>query len=185
MVNVITSALFAVLIAVALYHRLQAARTGEPIDRRQEGWFLLIGIRLAGAVLLVAGISAFRRPSAVPEVWQWAGVGVFGISAGLLCWMFVTLGKNLTDTVVTRKAAVLVVNGPYRYIRHPMYTGLLGAGMGLAAARGSWEIAVSTVVLFTLLAVRSRTEEKFLVARFGEAYIQYMQRVARFWPQII
>ncbi len=185
MVNKIVSVLFTVLIVVAVYHRLQAARSREPIDRRQEGWFLLIGIRLAGLLLLLAGIAAFRRPSEVPEGLQWIGVAVFGLSAALLCWMFVTLGRNLTDTVVTRKAAVLVTNGPYRYIRHPMYTGLLGAGLGLALVQGSWQIAACAVALFTMLAVRSRTEENFLTAKFGTAYIEYMQRVARFCPRVI
>jgi len=54
----------------------------------------------------------------------------------LLVWMFRTLGRNLTDTVVTRKEHTLVTTGPYRWIRHPFYTsaGLLGVANSLAAA---------------------------------------------------
>ncbi len=184
MVYTVTRLLFAVLLGVAVYHRARAARGGDRLDRRKEGWGLLVGIRLAGLGLVAAGVVAFRGDSPWRTGVQWAAVGAFAFWAGWLCWMFVTLGRNLTDTVEVRREARLVVAGPYRWVRHPMYTGLLGAGISLAFLQGSWWLAGATVLCFGLLAARAPIEERYLEERFGEAYREYARRVRRFLPGI-
>ncbi len=169
------------LIAVGIYYRLQAARSAEPLDRRQEGWPLLIAIRLCGAALVVAVWTAQPPP---PGPVQWAGALLFATAAAWLIWMYRSLGRNITDTVVTRRDATFVSHGPYTFVRHPMYSGLLAAGLSLALVLASWPLFLVTIVTFTLLALRSRTEERFLVERFGTKYVQYMQHTARFLPKI-
>jgi protein-S-isoprenylcysteine O-methyltransferase Ste14 len=99
--------------------------------------------------------------------------------------MFRTLGRNLTDTVVIRRDAHFVSHGPYRFVRHPMYSGLLAAGVSIGLFQGSWLVPAAAVLSFTLLAIRTRTEERFLIARFGAAYQDYMTRVGRFFPGFI
>ena len=174
------------LLLIGAYHRIQAARSGESIDRRHEGWPLLIGIRLSALCAVIAIYRAFRAGS---EPWsapvQWVCTAVFVLSCWWLAWMFISLGRNLTDTVVTRREAVFVCHGPYRFIRNPMYTGILVGGLTLAAIAGSWLGASFVVATFTLLAIRTRTEERFLVARFGDTYRSYMTEVGRFWPHIV
>src|SRR5439155_11491472 len=88
------------------------------------------------------------------------GVGVIAIACGLLVWTFRCLGKNLTDTVVTRQEHTLVIQGPYRWVRHPFYdsAALLAVGVSLTAA--NWFLFVTGVVLFCLLIIRTRTEEE-------------------------
>jgi protein-S-isoprenylcysteine O-methyltransferase Ste14 len=184
MVYSVTAALFAVLFSVAAWHRFQAGRSGEPLDRRAEAWPLLIAIRLSGLLLLAAGIGAFRRPSPVSPLWQWAGVSLFALSVAWMVWMYSTLGRNLTDTVAVRRDAFLVTHGPYRLVRHPMYTGLLVAGLALALIQGSSAVALATLLTFTLLAIRSRTEDRFLAARFGAPYLAYARRTPPFLPRI-
>src|SRR6266545_8392037 len=98
------------VLPVAVFHRVKAHWGGEKLDRRQEGLFLLISIRLLG-VAGMAGLLAFvidphlmawcSVPLAVPL--RWAGVGLAVVAAALLPWPFRNLGKHLTDTVVTRK----------------------------------------------------------------------------------
>jgi protein-S-isoprenylcysteine O-methyltransferase Ste14 len=180
----VTRVLFALLAGVALYHRVRAARGGDELDRRKEGWRLLVGIRLAGLALVLTGVWAFRGESPWGAAARWAAVGMFGFWVGWLCWMFVTLGRNLTDTVEVRRGARLVVAGPYRWVRHPMYTGLLGAGMSLAFLQGSWWLAGATALCFGLLAARTPIEERYLEERFGEPYREYARRVRRFLPGI-
>ena len=172
----------AVLLAVGLYHRLQAARTREPIDRRKEGWPLLIAIRLAGVALIAAVVTAAPPP---PGPLQWVGVVLFIAAAAWLIWMFVSLGRNLTNTVVTRRNATFVTHGPYKYVRHPMYSGLLVGGLSLALVLGSWLLALVTITTFTLLAIRTRTEERYLIERFGDVYRVYIKKVGRFLPYIV
>ena len=106
------------------------------------------------------------------------------IGCGLLVWTFRCLGTNLTDTVVTRQEHALVLHGPYRWIRHPLYgsAALLTVAMSLIAA--NWFLFAIGVLVFGLLVIRTRTEEENLVRRFGDSYRTYMQRTGRFLPRI-
>jgi protein-S-isoprenylcysteine O-methyltransferase Ste14 len=118
---------FVAVLPVGVYHRLQAA-TPEKLDRKQEGLVLLVSIRLLGLVGMV-GLWAFLiDPTAmawasVPlPIWlRWAGVALGVLGASFLTWTYRNLGKNITDTVVTRKEHALVTTGPYRWVRHPFY----------------------------------------------------------------
>ena len=180
---------FVIFMPIGIYHRLKA-RTGEKLDRRQEGLFILVTVRLVG-VAGVAGLIAYLiNPAcmswaAVPlPVWvRWTGVGLALIAGLLLVWMFRTLGRNLTDTVVTRKQHTLVTNGPYRWVRHPFYSSaaLLILGNFLVAA--NWFFFVAGCVMFLLLVIRTRKEEQNLIARFGDDYRSYMRRTGRFVPR--
>jgi protein-S-isoprenylcysteine O-methyltransferase Ste14 len=105
-------------------------------------------------------------------------------ACGLLVWTFRCLGKNLTDTVVTRQRHTLVMHGPYRWVRHPFYDSgaLLVVAVSLIAA--NWFIFMAGVVVLFLLIVRTRTEEQHLVARFGDSYRAYVEGTGRFLPRI-
>jgi protein-S-isoprenylcysteine O-methyltransferase Ste14 len=181
---------FVLFMPIGIYHRLKA-RTGEKLDRRQEGLFIMVTLRLVG-VAGVAGLIAYLIDpacmawGAVPlPVWlRWTGVGLALIAGLLLVWMFRTLGRNLTDTVVTRKQHALVTTGPYRWVRHPFYSSaaLVISGNSLVAA--NWFFFVAGCLMFTLLVIRTRKEEEKLVERFGDAYRQYMRRTGRFFPRL-
>ena len=97
--------------------------------------------------------------------------------------MFHTLGRNLTDTVVTRRNATFVDYGPYRFVRNPMYTGVLVGGLSLGLALGTWLVPTWAGLMFSLLALRTKTEESYLIERFGNQYRDYMSRVGRFLPK--
>ena len=102
----------------------------------------------------------------------------------LMYWTLSSLGKNLTDTVVTRNNAVLITNGPYQWVRHPFY---VTAALLMAAATfisANWAIGVSSMLVLTLLVVRTPNEEQKLAERFGEDYRQYMRTTGRFFPRV-
>jgi protein-S-isoprenylcysteine O-methyltransferase Ste14 len=175
---------------IMVYHRIKAHRP-EPLDRRQEGTFILATLRPVGLVFLVSLVVYLVNPArmawsaiALPAWVRWSGLGGIALAGALLFWTLHSLGANLTDTVVTRRAATLVVNGPYRWVRHPFYdcVALLLLAISLVAA--NWLLLVSGAVVFTLLAVRSPREEDRLVARFGEQYRSYMARTNRFVPTL-
>ena len=183
-------ALSLVCVGVGGYYRVQSQRSGESLDRTREGWPLLIGIRVAG-LLMVGSIMAWLYNPAwfeaatlpIPESVHWLGVACFFFAVAWLVWMFHTLERNLTDTVVTRRHATFVDYGPYRFVRNPMYTGVLMAGLSLGLALGTWLVPASAVLMFTLLALRTKTEETHLIKRFGDQYRDYMARVGRFLPK--
>ncbi len=66
-----------------------------------------------------------------------------------------------------------------------MYVGILMSGVSLGLALGSWLLPVAATVMFTLLALRTQTEERYLIERFGNQYRDYMKRVGRFFPMLL
>lgn len=178
-------------LAVTLYHRIQAAASGEKISRKAEGYLFATVLRLSGLCLFAAALSYLISPSSVQWAsipisakWRWGGL-VIGVGCPiLLYWTLSSLGKNLTDTVVTRADATLVTHGPYRWVRHPFYvtTALLMGSVTLLTA--NWLIGTASLLVLTLLAVRTPKEEQMLIARFGQQYRDYMATTGPYFPRI-
>lgn len=184
-------AILLLTVAVTVPRRRQAAASGEKISRRAEGYLFAATLRFAGVCLWVATLGQLFAPASfawaslpLPPAVRWFGAGVGLLSALLMHWTLSSLGKNLTDTVVTRKEATLVTHGPYRWVRHPFYVtaALLMLGVTLLTANGL--IGSTSLVILILLAVRTPKEEAMLVARFGQPYRDYQTRTGGFFPRI-
>lgn len=182
--------LAAIFMPLGLYHRIRA-HTGEKLDRWQEGAFILFGLRLTALVTFTGGLAWMIDPhwmawAALPiPLWlRWTGFAIAVAAGAFWVWTVHTLGKNLTDTVVTRQHHTLVTTGPYRWIRHPFYTaGAVGlAGSGLAMA--NWFFLASGAVVIGFLVARTRIEEEKLLQRFGADYRDFMARTGRFFPRL-
>jgi len=178
------------IMPVGIWHRLRA-RTGEKLDRRQEGIFILVTLRLGGLAGMICLIAYLIDPASMawaavplPDWARWTGVGLGVLAGVLLVWMFRSLGKNLTDTVVTRKEHTLVTTGPYRWVRHPLYSSAALAILANSLVAANWFFLLAGGVVFLLLVIRTRKEEENLLARFGDAYRNYMQRTGRFIPRL-
>ena len=113
---------------------------------------------------------------------RWAGFVIGLLSLGLMWWTLTTLGRNLTDTVVTRREHALVTGGPYRFVRHPYYVTTLLLVVAAFLLTENLLIGIPGLAVFVLLAIRSRTEEQKLVERFGDTYREYARRTGRFVP---
>lgn len=181
---------FLAVLLVGLYHRLRSGASKEPLDRRQEGIFVLATLRPIGLLLRLGVITYLVNPawmawSSVPlPAWlRWSGVGVFALGVGLLTWTLRRLGTNLTDTVVTRRAHTLVTQGPYRWVRHPFYDAMALLIVAIVLTAANWFVFVTGAAVFLLLAVRAQTEEAHLLARFGDAYRTYSESTGRFVPK--
>ena len=179
-----------VTLVIAVPYRVKSQSTREPLDRRQEGLFILATLRPIGAVLWLSAFAYMINPAwlawssvAVPVWVRWAGAAVWPVSAAMLYWTMSTLGPNLTDTVVTRKAATLVTRGPYRWIRHPFYGSVTLLMLAMALLAANWFLLLAASLLVGLLVLRTDKEEDLLVARFGDAYREYMSRTGRFFPR--
>lgn len=177
------------LLPIIVFHRIRSQMTGEKLDRRQEGALILLTLRPAGIAHMVGVITYMVDPSRMAWssmpllLWlRWAGVAVGAASGGLLVWTLVNLGKNLTDTVVTRKAHTLVTVGPYRWVRHPFYDAVALAVLANSLVAANWFLLATGALLMTMMVIRTRREEAHLLARFGDAYRSYMNRTGRFFP---
>ena len=175
--------------SVTVYHRLKAAESGEKISRKEEGYAFAVVLRLAGLALWIATFGYLVFPASfrwalfpLPDWVRWMGVVSGALCSLLMYWTLSSLGKNLTDTVVTRKDATLVTHGPYRFVRHPFYgtAALLMASVTLLTA--NWLIGTTSVIVLLLLAIRTPKEEQMLIERFGQNYRDYMARTGRFIP---
>jgi len=102
----------------------------------------------------------------------------------MLAWTLRSLGKNLTDTVVTRRVHTLVTHGPYRWIRHPFYNCVLLLMTATSLIAANWFLFATGAIVFIMMVVRTRIEEHHLVARFGDSYRTYMTTTGRFLPRL-
>ncbi len=179
-------------IGISAYFRRKADRdTGEKISRSVDGSAMMTAIKIGGLVLWLSPLVYLIDPHwmawskiGLPEWTRWLGVVI-----GILCvfgiyWLFSSIGSGITPTSATRKQHALVTSGPYRWVRHPLYT----VGSSLFVAFGmladNWFIAGLGVLVFILMAVRTPREEANLIEKFGDEYREYMKCTGRFFPKL-
>jgi protein-S-isoprenylcysteine O-methyltransferase Ste14 len=175
---------------IGAYYRIRSQSTREPLDRRQEGPFILATVRPAGLACFGAVIAYLVNPalmawSALPlPMWlRVGGIVLWLVASALFVWTLRSLGPNLTDTVVTRKAHTLVTTGPYRWVRHPFYGSVYLMLVATALVAANWFILLNATLVFVLLAIRTAIEEQHLRVRFPERYRAYEAATGRFVPR--
>jgi protein-S-isoprenylcysteine O-methyltransferase Ste14 len=168
---------------VALHHR----PGGSGYMSRDRGSTSALGISSAAGVLLALQL-AFSVPAATIGAERLAflmGLTLITLGIGLRQYAVRTLGKYFTGEVSTQAGQALIQTGPYRWVRHPGYTGSLISLIGLGLALTNWLSLCSLVLVLLGLIYRIRVEERTLVEAFGPAYRQYMQRTKRLIPRLI
>jgi protein-S-isoprenylcysteine O-methyltransferase Ste14 len=147
------------------------ARRGSLASRLGHLFPLAIAILLLG-VRHVPGWLGTRwvEPSDTLEV-----IGIVLVAAGLLfsVWARIALGGNWSGTVTLKEGHALVRSGPYRLLRHPIYTGLLVALAGSAIALGQWRGWLAVLIAAAALWRKLRIEERWLLESFGAEYAAY------------
>lgn len=116
-------------------------------------------------------------------------VGALGLSisfAGLVtaCWARYLLGTNWSATVQQKADHALITSGPYRLVRHPIYTGLLLMFSGHALIVGDYRAIVAVVIVFVSLWFKLKKEEALMAQVFGSSYDQYRQSTKALLPGI-
>lgn len=178
------------LVAIGIPHRLRADRAGGRVSPRVDPpWFWFV-MAIAGPPMLLACVAFLLQPRRIDfaqiEMAAWLrllGVPIGLVGVALFGWMFRHLGMNVTSTSMPRTNATLVTSGPYRWMRHPMYTAALLLAVATTLLTASAIVGVGGLVMFALLAARSRLEERRLVEKFGDAYRDYQKRTGRFLPR--
>jgi protein-S-isoprenylcysteine O-methyltransferase Ste14 len=121
----------------------------------------------------------------LPVAAGWLGTGLFGLGFLLLAWVHTALGRNFNTTLVVRPDHELVVHGPYRYVRHPMYSAFILLFGGMFLLTSSVVIGVlSAVAMYGLLVVRMPREEAQLAERFGARYEAYRSSTGMLVPRL-
>jgi protein-S-isoprenylcysteine O-methyltransferase len=185
MLVVLTLAFFASEVALATLRRSRR-RDGATRADRGSGPLLWIVITLAmTAAVSLAGARAGRLPFR-PSVIRPVASALFGLGAALRWWAVITLGRFFTVDVATHADHALVDRGPFRYVRHPSYTGLLleFCGVGVSLGNGV-SLLVLMVPLVATLAYRIRVEEAALRRVLGAPYEAYCARTKRIVPGLV
>lgn len=120
---------------------------------------------------------------ALAPVGEAVALAVFVLGSAIRLWAIVVLGRHFTVDVAIRKDHQLVTGGPYRWLRHPSYTGVVLVVASFAAIAQNWTAAlVGLVPVLLVLSLRIRVEERALAAAFGEAWRAHCQRTWRLLP---
>jgi len=163
----------------------------KPVERRES-----VGSRLRhqlpmtiGAILLgvphIAGPLLEERFH--PRTFGWFLAGLAAVAVGLAFSVAARhrLGGNWSAQVTVKDSHELVRSGPYAWVRHPIYTGILLALLGTAIAIGRWRALIGLTVIVAGLIYKISVEEEFMREQFGEAYARYRAEVPALIPFVI
>lgn len=167
--------------------RVKQATRAEPALSRFFKYWLPIIVALAlmwPAEWLQATVLGRRF---LPGTQAVAAIGVILIVAGVwfACWARHILGSNWSSEVQLKEGHELIERGPYRYVRHPIYTGILLALLGTVVLEGEWRALLGLVIMFVSFWRKLRLEETWLSEHFGPVYADYMRRVKALVPGIL
>lgn len=183
--------IFGLMMAVSVRYRWRARRLVGAIPRRAEGAALILARAVVALPLLLLIVAYLIRPSwlawsriDIPVGLRYAAAVVGLLMIPVVVWVFRSLGSNVSETVLTREGQRLVSWGPYRWVRHPLYTtaSVILAALSLVAANGA--MALLTALVMIGVPFIARREESQLLARFGPDYVAYMERTGRFLPRV-
>lgn len=188
--RITTFVLLTLAASISIYYRHRAKQEGGKLDTSQGG-ALLVVLRLGGVAALAPILLYIVNPAwmawarmDLPDWLRWLAFAVAAAMIPGIYWLFSTIGNNVSPRETTRANHRLVTNGPYRYIRHPLYT--FGGVFFLALCVGTaiwWSLLLLTIG-FGALMWRTDREEENLVARFGDEYREYMARTGRYLPKL-
>jgi protein-S-isoprenylcysteine O-methyltransferase Ste14 len=150
-------------------------------------WTLPVVIVAVGGAIGLAYRVADVDTTIVGVGWVSFVVGFTILLAGFLlrAWAILTLGRFFTPSVQIQSGQRVVESGPYRYVRHPSYTGMLVALIGLGIALDDWlSLLVLSLLPLTGILVRIRYEESVLLAALGDDYRDYASRTSRLVPGV-
>jgi protein-S-isoprenylcysteine O-methyltransferase Ste14 len=110
------------------------------------------------------------------------GLALVLLGVAFSCWARLTLGENWSASPTIKQDHALVMRGPYRIVRHPIYTGLLTGLVGSALQHGLVRSFLAVLVCVVSLWIKIAAEEHFMIQRFGDQYRRYARHVSALVP---
>jgi protein-S-isoprenylcysteine O-methyltransferase Ste14 len=174
-------------VAVWLLAAISTKRTvyRESHSQRLRYWVLLV----IACLLLIYGrqllypLNLGVIPHAAPLAWTAALLCIAGLLIAL--WARVTLGSNWSGMVTLKEGHELVERGPYRFVRHPIYTGMLVMFFATALVQRHLAGFVGLLLIFASFWIKLGFEESLMLQQFPERYAAYRQRTKRIIPFVL
>jgi protein-S-isoprenylcysteine O-methyltransferase Ste14 len=158
-----------------------------------EGPLVAVPIRVlvASSVLGIAAYLADPRwmswsSVALPPALRWLGLPLGLGAVALAEWVFRSLGRGFSMSIAIRDRQTLVRHGPYRWVRHPLYTAFLLIWISWSLISANWFIAATGVAGYAVgMIVRTPREEALLIEAFGQEYAEYKRRTGCYLPRFM
>lgn len=145
---------------------------------------MVIAIVLISPLPLPLGFLGERLIDNSPAL-RWGCALLVALGLAFSVWARVHLGRNWSGTVTVKQGHELIRTGPYRYVRHPIYTGTLLAVAATCVARADLRAVIGFVILVVAIWFKLRREERWMVETFGPAYATYQGEVAALIPFVL
>lgn len=194
LLRAIAAGVFLLDLAISAHYR-RKAETGSGTNRPRRGEEP-VGLRLGrifvAGPLFVGFLVWLVRPSwmawaalELPSPLRWLGAGLLIATVPLTWWVMRHLGGGVTETVLVAERSELSTTGPYRWVRHPLYTTSLVLWIGASLAAANLLLGFFTLLLgglYLLLVVPD--EERALLREHGAVYRAYRERTGRLLPRL-
>jgi protein-S-isoprenylcysteine O-methyltransferase Ste14 len=185
-------AILVITLFISGYYRRKARQSGDVIPRAREGGLVLAGRFFLAAPLFLSVFAYTLNPDwmawssmSVPTWLRWVAVVVGLATLPFTYWVFRSIGHNISETFLTKEDHALVTHGPYRWIRHPLYSSATVAFVSLSLVAANWFILAMALLAMLVLALAVvPREETQLILKFGQAYREYQQRTGRLVPRL-
>ena len=146
-------------------------------------WYVVVQGILIGLILFGPQGSLLVSSESIASILQSCGIAIGLLATVIMVIAVINLGKNLTPLPCPKDNAVLIQNGLYQFVRHPIYFGVLLAALAWLLIFPGLYILIYAIGLFFLFDIKARREELWLVERFPD-YRDYQRRVKKLIPAI-
>jgi protein-S-isoprenylcysteine O-methyltransferase Ste14 len=190
-------ALWIGLFSIRVYYAARLRYEGESVSpggravRQREGtWIYIVRILLFCSLIAALLIYTFRPQwmgsfiLPFPSWLRWTGVALGVLSLPLLMWVQHTLGRQWSSGLQLREQHTLVISGPYRWVRHPMYSVIFLFLAALCLVSANWLFLLGALAAIVLLYRRMGQEEEMMIGQFGDQYRLYVARTGRLLPSL-
>lgn len=189
--QIILAGSLAILAILRIYYRLKSGAFHESqFTEKENNWFPVLVIPVSipwiGSLLVWMLNPQWMRWSALslPTWLRWSGAGLTVFALVAWGWVHHTLGTNFSPTLVVREHHQLITHGPYRWVRHPMYSAFFLFELGICLLTTSWFIGLTGTLLILLIVVlRVPKEEAMMIEAFGDQYHEYMKHTGCLIPR--
>ncbi len=182
------------VLAIALYlnhhvlHRSPAPKNKRVAPSLQSLDFWVFGAAWLWAtslVLYVAGVGASSLAAPLPQWVRGLGVVAMVLCIPLSQWIYRSLGVHFSKKLELREDHKLVQEGPYAYVRHPMYSTLFLCAIATCLISANYAVIATTLAVATLMLLRIQKEEDMMLERFGQEYQQYRRQTGALLPKLL